>query len=131
MSYVLVTLRRRYKVAFSNFFFTFQPRPSQPRDKNPWNSSEYLSVYTDLCEHLPPEDFRLRCRQLKMISKSQAVALQHIAIPTTHNEKLLSIIENSGLKGYAKLRDIVRDLSEQVQILEDLFTKMDSVGCDP
>ena len=66
-----------------------------------------------------------------MISKSQAVALQHIVIPTTHNEKLLSIIENSGLMGYAKLRDIVRDMSDQVQILEDLFMKLDSVGCDP
>ena len=66
-----------------------------------------------------------------MISKSQAVALQHIAAPTTHNEKLLSVIENSGLMGYERLRDIVRYMSEQVQILEDLFMKMDSVGCDP
>ena len=132
MPYVLVTLICRYKVSFSNSFFICKPRPSQPRDENPWNSFEYKGfVYGYHRKSLMPDDFRSYCKQLKLISNSKVVELQHEAIPTTHNEKLLTVIESSGFMGYAKLREIVRYMSDQVEFPDDLLIKMDSVGWDP
>ena len=66
-----------------------------------------------------------------MIADSQAEELQHEAIPTTHNEQLLSMINSLEFKGYAKLREIVRYMSDQVEFPDDLLMKMDSVGWDP
>ena len=132
MSYVLVTLRRRFKVAFSNFFFTFQPRLSQTRDKNPWHTSEYKgNVYRNLLTTLVPDVFRSCCNQLKLITDSQTERLMHQKIRIEHNEQLLMMISSSGFRGYAKLREIVRSMSDQVEFPDDLLMKMDSVGWDP
>ena len=66
-----------------------------------------------------------------MITDSQAEELQHQEIPRKHNERLLSMINSLGFKGYAKLREIVRYMKDQVEFPDDLLMKMDSVGWDP
>ena len=55
----------------------------------------------------------------------------HEKIRIEHNEQLLMMISSSGFRGYAKLREIVRSMRDQVDFPRDLLMKMDSVGWDP
>ena len=107
---------------------TFSFRPPADRSKNPWQTTEYKSKYTNLLVLMEDSDILAKCFSLGMISESMRLAISEVTDSRHRKEKLLSSISTT-TKNFVKFREILR--TDSIERYADYMDDLDSVGPDP
>ena len=102
---------------------------------SPWLQDQYLLYSKNLQDSLEADAFRDNCKIIRLITsnldRKLVAKLKCGGTQAEHNSDLIAQIMTLGHQGFAKLREIVRFMNEEVDAYEECLKQLDTIGWNP